>query len=131
METDTRTRRSVVKALIAASGAAALWRFLTPRDTGARPAVLSVRLADVPANGALALPDDQCAVVRSGDTLTAVDLRCTHLGCTVTATEAGFVCPCHGSRYGCGGQVEKGPATRSLARLEIEQRDDIVRVSLG
>ena len=55
----------------------------------------------------------------------AIDLTCTHLGCTVKATEHGFACPCHGSRFGprraspdagrrrarCGGCVSSGAAT--------------------
>ena len=88
-------------------------------------------LRDVPANGALVLPDDQCAVVRTAEGVQAVNLCCTHLGCTVTATLDGFVCPCHGSRFGCGGQVEQGPATRALAQLALDQHDGIVEVSRG
>jgi Rieske Fe-S protein len=85
--------------------------------------------ADVPAEGALALPEHRVAVVRQGAGLLALDLTCTHLGCTVRATERGFSCPCHGSRFGRAGDLLKGPAPRALRRLAVERRDGIIRVT--
>jgi cytochrome b6-f complex iron-sulfur subunit len=128
-----RSRRSTLQSLIlSVAGGAALWRFLTPRAGAGleRPAV-SVPEADVPPEGALALPQHRVAVVRNGDDVLAVDLTCTHLGCTVRATEQGFSCPCHGSRFGRGGDVVRGPAPRPLRRLAVERRDGIIRVTRG
>jgi ubiquinol-cytochrome c reductase iron-sulfur subunit len=51
---------------------------------------------------------------------------CTHLGCvpnfvpgptnavTVTGTEDGWFCPCHGSHYDTSGRIRKGPAPKNL-----------------
>jgi Rieske Fe-S protein len=90
---------------------------------------VTVPEADVPAEGALVLPEERCAVVRSGGRLAAFDLTCPHLGCTVKATEQGFACPCHGSRFGTDGRVQDGPADRPLARRAVERRDGAVVVS--
>jgi cytochrome b6-f complex iron-sulfur subunit len=131
MEEPARSRRSTLQTLILSLlGGAALWRFLTPRaGAGASGhAVVSVPEADVPPGGALVLPQQRVAVVREeGETL-AIDLTCTHLGCTVKATDEGFSCPCHGSRFGRGGHVVKGPAPRALKRLACDLRDGIIRV---
>lgn len=53
--------------------------------------------------------------------LLAISFVCTHLGCTVTKDPggAGFVCPCHGSRYRDDGAVVVGPAPRRLRALAI------------
>lgn len=127
-----RSRRSTLQALILSLlGGAALWRYLTPRagaGASGRGAV-SVPERDVPAEGALVLPQHRVAVVREGGDFLALDLTCTHLGCTVKATEQGFACPCHGSRFGTGGDVLKGPAPRPLRRLRLDRRDGIIRVS--
>ena len=40
-----------------------------------------VREEEIPADGALVLPEDGVAVVRLGAELFALDLGCTHLGC--------------------------------------------------
>jgi Rieske Fe-S protein len=71
------------------------------------------------------------AIVRDGGALMALDLTCTHLGCTVRATEQGFSCPCHGSRFGRRGEVLKGPAPRPLGRLALAERDGIIEVRRG
>jgi cytochrome b6-f complex iron-sulfur subunit len=127
-----RSRRSSLHALILSLlGGAGLWRFLTPRaGAGASGReVVSVPEADVPAEGALVLPQHRLAVVREGGSFLALDLVCTHLGCTVKATEQGFACPCHGSRFGSRGSVVKGPAPRPLRRLGLDRRDGIIRIT--
>jgi Rieske Fe-S protein len=51
----------------------------------------------------------------TANAFTAVEGICTHEGCRVTDfNDAGYVCPCHGSRYSRTGQVLEGPARAAL-----------------
>jgi len=129
-----RTRRSILGTLIlSVAGGTALWRFLTPRrGRGAEPDLaVSVAEADVPVDGALVLPERRCAIVRDSRGFQALDLTCTHLGCTVTATPEGFACPCHGSRFTSDGEVVSGPAPRALRKLKLEREAGRITVSRG
>ena len=47
---------------------------------------------------------------------------CPHAGATVeyNATTSSFLCPAHGSTFSASGALIQGPATRGLAKLEIE-----------
>lgn len=55
----------------------------------------------------------------------AISAVCTHLGCIVAHTEdAGFACPCHGSRFNEQGEVIGGPAPTGLPWLEISLSPD-------
>lgn len=130
MAKPARSRRSALEALIlSVLGGLGLWRFLTPRGIRARRAAIAVPVADVPGEGALVLPRQRCAVVRTGDAILALDLTCPHLGCTVKATAQGFACPCHGSRFNRGGAVLDGPAARAMKRLEVEEGEGILSIS--
>lgn len=53
--------------------------------------------------------------------MTALDDRCTHLGCRQRWNqEKGlFECPCHGSEFDLEGRVKRGPASRPLPRLSF------------
>jgi len=129
-----RSRRSALEALgLFLLGAAGLWRFLTPRAGagGARSAFVQIAEKEIPEDGALVLPQSGVAVVREGERLLALDLGCTHLGCTVTATANGFTCPCHGSRFSSSGEVLAGPAPRPLGRLAIQREGGFIRVPRG
>jgi Rieske Fe-S protein len=50
----------------------------------------------------------------------AISTVCTHLGCIVKASEKGFDCPCHGSKFNKDGSVVKGPAPKGLPWLEVK-----------
>jgi len=65
--------------------------------------------------------EGRTAAYRDDDgTLHAVSARCTHLGCTVRWNDAerSWDCPCHGSRFGVGGDVLHGPAVHPLERRD-------------
>lgn len=121
MEKVRHTRRNFITTLITLPLVlAGLWRFLTPRGIR-KPALLRLSLADLPAGGALVFRQERVAVMREGNDIIALSLVCTHLGCTVSVTPEGMVCPCHGSRFDRNGRVLSGPAERSLPRLTVEQ----------
>ncbi|MBI5208458.1 MAG: Rieske 2Fe-2S domain-containing protein [Elusimicrobia bacterium] len=60
------------------------------------------------------------AVYRDDGGVFAISLVCTHLGCVVKPTAEGFECPCHGSRFGPGGLVKRGPAPKALPWLSVK-----------
>jgi cytochrome b6-f complex iron-sulfur subunit len=48
-----------------------------------------------------------------------VSLVCTHLGCIVTREgSAGYICPCHGTRFDVEGAVVQGPAPGPLRNFQ-------------
>jgi glycine/D-amino acid oxidase-like deaminating enzyme/nitrite reductase/ring-hydroxylating ferredoxin subunit len=54
--------------------------------------------------------------------LHALSPLCTHMGCNVSwnTAERSWDCPCHGSRFSGRGAVIEGPATRDLAKRDVE-----------
>jgi cytochrome b6-f complex iron-sulfur subunit len=56
------------------------------------------------------------AIVRQGDTFTALNLRCTHQGVTVNSDPSGWRCPAHGSLFALDGDLERGPALSPLGQ---------------
>jgi Rieske Fe-S protein len=66
--------------------------------------------------------------MREKDVVYALNLVCTHLGCTLNVTPTMLVCPCHGSNFDRQGRVLKGPADRQLQRYRVEDRGDFFEV---
>lgn len=128
MEKVGRSRRRFIKALaFVIASVSLLWKFLTPRGSQKKP-LLRVAKAEVPADGALVFRKSRVAIVRDGDDIYALSLVCTHLGCTVNVTPKELICPCHGSIFGRGGEIFKGPADAPLERLAVEERGEFIVV---
>ena len=129
MENVPQSRRAfLAKIALFCGSASLLWRYLTPRSLANRQVMLRVSRGDVPEQGALVFREARVAVMASGNDFYALSLVCSHLGCTVIVTERGLSCPCHGSEFDRQGAVLKGPASRSLQRLKLEERDGMIEV---
>jgi Rieske Fe-S protein len=67
----------------------------------------------------------------AADAFTALTAICTHESCTITDISGQtYVCPCHGSRYSQAGQVQNGPATRSLRSYSTRFSADVLTITL-
>ncbi len=129
MENVPQSRRTFITTLaLLLAGGALLRRYLTPVLPPRRQALARVPVGDVPADGALVLAAERIALLREGEQIYALNLVCTHLGCTVTVSGSGLSCPCHGSRFDRQGRVLKGPADRPLGRFKVEEREGMVEV---
>lgn len=114
----------------------AAFRFLRPRVSYGPPSKFRVGKPDsFSSGGEVVFADAGLVVRRRGAGFAAISTVCTHLGCTVKVSEAGFDCPCHGSRYDKLGNVVTGPAPKPLAwygvalapngELEIDKRRSV------
>jgi cytochrome b6-f complex iron-sulfur subunit len=131
MENSGKSRRHFF-ATVAAGIAGLLLanRYLSPRFRK-KAKTLTLAKADIPEQGALVYREARIAVIREKGELYALDLVCTHLGCTLSVTPAELVCPCHGSRFDRRGVVLKGPADRPLKRYGVHVGSDGIIVSLS
>jgi nitrite reductase/ring-hydroxylating ferredoxin subunit len=71
-------------------------------------------LDELTSDGTFPFPEQNIALLVRNQSVAAVSLECTHLGCLLNVVDDGFFCPCHGSEFGPLGEVYSGPATRSL-----------------
>ena len=68
--------------------------------------------------------DDDKLALKGQEDFSVVSNTCMHLGCPVQASNAGFVCPCHGGSYDPDGKRVAGPPVRPLDRYYWERRGD-------
>jgi nucleotide-binding universal stress UspA family protein/nitrite reductase/ring-hydroxylating ferredoxin subunit len=113
------------------TGAKAALLGSVPRDV-AENAPCDVLVARTVAQSLAEIEPGEGGIVKSADhkvavyrdkkgNVTTMSAKCTHAGCTVKwdASEHGWLCPCHGSRYSATGQVVSGPAERPLAPTDL------------
>jgi cytochrome b6-f complex iron-sulfur subunit len=118
----------IVNALLGASGAlglAGLARYFSYQADPPAPTEFDVGPASgFPQGETILLPQIPAALRHSSKGYTAVSMKCTHLGCTVDKPGTSFECPCHGSRFDENGKLMRGPATRDLPTLRVEQSEE-------
>jgi len=118
-------RRSILKLSLALSGLLlldGLAKFLgynEPTTTAARTVL------NAPESYTLGMvtgiPEVRCWLLRDEGGLYALSSECTHLGCLIKHSNAGFACPCHGSQFDLKGQVTSGPAVQPLRYVELSR----------
>jgi Rieske Fe-S protein len=83
--------------------------------------------------GSVLLDDDNMLIRTSQTQFAAVNLICTHKGCTVEIEGNKFVCPCHGSEYTLEGKVTEGPAKKDLKKYTAvyDPTKETVTVKMG
>ncbi|MFC2089241.1 ubiquinol-cytochrome c reductase iron-sulfur subunit [Bacteroidota bacterium] len=82
------------------------------------------KLTDFPVDTYTLLHDQKLFIYRDHESIKAISAVCTHLGCTIQHTSAGFECPCHGSCYSNDGEVLSGPAPRALPGYKVQKAPD-------
>jgi Rieske Fe-S protein len=67
-----------------------------------------------------------------GEKFRVLSSKCPHLGCTVRwdNEEQRLRCPCHGSRFGDDGKVQKGPAKAPLREYPSQLQGTLLQVSV-
>jgi len=106
-------------------GLAGVLRFLSYKPPAPPPTRYEVgNLASYPLGSRTLLADIPAVLVRTEESITAISLECTHLGCTVEQSAGTFLCPCHGSRFDKEGNVTKAPAVEPLKLLLVEQDEN-------
>lgn len=132
MASSHQSRRTfITRVALLLLAAAGLRRYLTPRLPSGGMVLLRVPAGELATGGALVYREARIALVREGDTVRALSLVCTHLGCTVTVTPDGLSCPCHGSIFDRQGRVLRGPADRPLAVYEVRREGGMLEVLAG
>ncbi len=109
--------------LLAASGCA-------PTEAPAAANRLRVPFAQLPEGQRvrLHLGDRPIEVVRTGASVEARSLWCTHMGCEVMwdGTRSRYRCPCHDGEFDAQGLPVGGPPKRPLRRLDAVVEGDAV-----
>lgn len=97
------------------------------------PAVVTVPLADLPEGTRVVvkLGTTPVELRRTGETIVARSLLCTHQGCVVAWQEdiQQYKCPCQGAWFDIDGQVVSGPTTKPLVEFPVTLVENAVRVT--
>jgi Rieske Fe-S protein len=73
----------------------------------------------------------EIAVVKyANEQFRAFELQCTHRTYPLIATNSGFVCNQHGSRYDLDGKVTQAPAEKNLKEYTIQSNGEILNIKI-
>ncbi len=96
-----------------------------PKVLNEPPSIFKIGIPDdFTANTYTLLAERNVFILRDQEGFRALSAICTHLGCIVSQTEEGFLCPCHGSKFDSQGRAVSGPAPKALEWLKISMAPD-------
>jgi len=116
-----KRRHFVLNSLLALSGLILVTPIVTLLDRFRRhlPTTKRSKELTLPAVDGVHLLDN-FILVKNGDQVRLFSRACTHLGCQLELDDKlNLLCPCHGSKFNHQGEVERGPAIRSLTEFRI------------
>lgn len=102
--------------------------FLRPPQRASRQRRIVCRSSEVgTAQRVVSVGGKRMSIRRDAEgALVAFDMACTHAGCLVEVTKAGFTCPCHGGRFMPDGTPAGGPVRRPLRKVEVHDIEGMV-----
>ncbi len=106
----------------------ALLRYLSFTEQAPPQVFVLDRPSAYPLDSTTSVAEGRAFIKHDERGLYAINATCTHLGCLVKRTPAGFECPCHGSQFTATGAVTNGPATLPLsyAALSIDAEGKVM-----
>lgn len=104
------------------AGVVAFFIFLWKRQTGIEMLQTNQAGRIIPYNkGKKVSFSGDYILIAENNQVTVFSARCTHSGCRIKDFRNDkLVCPCHGSEYDLAGNPVKGPAFRSLKKVNAE-----------
>lgn len=67
-------------------------------------------------------------VIKTSSGYEALNLHCTHEGCTVSYNGSGFNCPCHGGKFDSSGKPTGGPPKTNLQSYTVTQSGNTLTI---
>lgn len=74
--------------------------------------------------------ENDILLVKKNDAYSALNLRCTHEGFGLTATDKKIICSAHGSTFDFDGNVLKEPALKPLKKFNTQISNDKIIIDL-
>lgn len=127
-----KIRRRILGVAVVAPLAVISTLFLRPPHRASRQRRIVCRSSEVGTEQrVLSVGDKRMCIRRDAEgTLVAYDMACTHAGCLVEVTKAGFSCPCHGGRFMPDGTPAGGPVRRPLRSIQVHDIEGMVVATL-
>ena len=69
-------------------------------------------------------------LIKSGNTYTALQMKCTHQDNPLTVNSSGLFCASHGSVFDLNGNVTKEPALQPLKKYNTQINDSEIQIKL-